>query len=85
MENLMSYPDLRELLEKLTKNLSGSIQYRGENLIKILELVAELVTDAQYNESREDEIKSELYEILSWNPSLRLSLWQFSLLYSAME
>jgi len=65
MENLMSYPDLRELLEKLEKNLSGSILYQGENLIKILDLVAELVTDAQYNESREDEIKSELYEILS--------------------
>ena len=65
MDNLMSYPDLRELLEKLEKNLSGSISYRGENLIKILDLVAELVTTAQYDESREDEIKSKLYEILS--------------------
>jgi hypothetical protein len=63
MENLMSYPDLKELLEKLKSKLPGSISYRGENLIRILDLCAEMVTNADYR--RQNEIHAEIYEILS--------------------
>lgn len=63
MENLMSYPDLRELLQKLQGKMSGSNRYQADNLIRILDLCAEMVTTAGYD--RKEEIQNEIYEILA--------------------
>jgi len=61
-EELPSFADSHETIKALIEKLPGSMKYKGENALKVLELAAVLVTC----ETADEEAKAidELNEIL---------------------